>query len=345
MDKRISRKDEHIQLALGHPDIEVSDFDSIDLIHQSLPECDVKDVKLNTRISSINLNTPIYINAMTGGTKWAQEINEKLAIVARETDSAMAVGSMHAALKSNQLKETYSVVRNIYKGPLFSNVGADVPLEFAKRAVDFLQADALQIHVNAPQELIMPEGNRIFSNWLSHIESIVNEIDVPIIVKEVGFGMSRETMLKLKSVGVTTIDVSGSGGTNFIHIENERRTLKDFSYMKGWGQTTAISLLESKGTGLEVLASGGIRNPLDALKCMVLGAQAVGISRPILLKVENEGIEDAIKYINDFKEHLIILLTMSGKTCIQDLTSINYILKGDVWSWYQQRNENMGWNT
>ncbi|RIL82690.1 type 2 isopentenyl-diphosphate Delta-isomerase, partial [Staphylococcus equorum] len=169
-----------------------------------------------------------------------------------------------------------SVVRNIYKGPLFSNVGAHVPLEFAKRAVDFLQTDALQIHVNAPQELIMPEGNRIFSNWLSHIESIVNEIDVPIIVKEVGFGVSRETMLKLKSVGVTTIDVSGSGGTNFIHIENERRTLKDFSYMKGWGQTTAISLLESKGTGLEVLASGGIRNPLDALKCMVLGAQAVG---------------------------------------------------------------------
>jgi len=337
VDKRTKRKDEHIQLALDHPSVSQSDFDSIKLIHQSLPQCDVKDINLETQIQGIKLATPIYINAMTGGSMRAGEINKKLAIVARETNTAIAVGSTHAALKDNTLAQTYAIVREIYKGPLFSNVGADVSTEFAKRAVDLLQADALQIHVNAPQELVMPEGNRTFSRWLENIEAIVTSIGVPVIVKEVGFGMSHETMLALKAAGVKTIDVSGSGGTNFIYIENERRTMKEFDYLKDWGQSTAISLIESQNIALETLASGGIRNPLDILKCLVLGAQAVGLSRPILLKLQESGIEATIEYIDYLNEQLILLSTMVGKTSIQDLKSVQYVLQKDVWAWYQQR--------
>lgn len=339
-DNRTARKDQHIRLAIDHPKEIKSDFDSMQIVHHSLPECDIKEVDLKTDFLGIALRSPIYINAMTGGSRWAEQINEKLAIVARETKIAMAVGSTHAALKNDELSSTYKIVREIYKGPVFSNVGADVPVDFARRAVDFLDADALQVHVNAPQELVMPEGSRDFSQWLKTIETFVETIEVPVIIKEVGFGMSRETMEQLVRIGVQNVDVGGSGGTNFIHIENERRNLKELYYLKNWGQSTLISLLESKDIPLNIMASGGIRHPLDALKCLVLGAEAVGISRPILLKVENEGVEAAIDFINTFNEQLKLLSVMVGRKSIKELSSVQYVLYDDVWAWYQQRIEN-----
>ena len=142
-----------------------------------------------------------------------KQINEKLAIVARETGIAMAVGSTHAALRNPNMIETFSIVRKTNpKGTIFSNVGADVPVDKALQAVELLDAQALQIHVNSPQELVMPEGNREFASWMSNIESIVKRVDVPVIIKEVGFGMSKETLQALYDIGVNYVDVSGRGG-------------------------------------------------------------------------------------------------------------------------------------
>ena len=252
-------------------------------MHHSIPSINVDEVDLTSRTTDFDMTYPIYINAMTGGSEWTKQINEKLAVVARETGLAMAVGSTHAALRNPKMAESFSIARQTNpEGIIFSNVGADVPVDKAVEAVSLLDAQALQIHVNAPQELVMPEGNREFSTWLDNVAAIVQRVDVPVIIKEVGFGMSKELYKDLIDVGVTYVDVSGKGGTNFVTIENERRSNKDMDYLANWGQSTVESLLESSAyqDSLNVFASGGVRTPLDVVKSLALGAKAVGMSRP-----------------------------------------------------------------
>lgn len=339
MTRREQRKDEHIRLALSHP-VTQSSFDGIQLVHRSIPAIKRSDISLETLIDSLTLNFPLYINAMTGGSKWAGEINRKLAIISRETDIAMAVGSMHAALKNEDLIPTYRIIREINPhGTVFANIGADVPLTSAARAVDMLAADALQIHLNAPQEVVMPEGGRDFTDWLTNIEDIIRSVDVPVIVKEVGFGMSAETLEQLRGIGVQIVDVSGRGGTNFIYIENERRPNKDQRYLSEWGQTTAVSLLESQPFQQEmtILASGGIQSPLDAIKSIVLGAKAAGLSRAVLTEVETNGLEAAIQLIETFKAHMIDISLILGAKNINELHQVPYVLSLELESWQRQR--------
>ncbi|GGB08652.1 type 2 isopentenyl-diphosphate Delta-isomerase [Macrococcus hajekii] len=341
MTQREQRKDDHIRLALNHPE-QLSDFNHIQLIHHSIPSVNQTDINLQTMISNLPLEFPLYINAMTGGSKWAGEINQKLAVISRETNIAMAVGSMHAALKNSALIPTYQVIRTINpSGTVFANIGADVPLDFAQRAIEMIDADALQIHLNAPQEVVMPEGGRDFSDWLTNIEAINEKVSVPVIAKEVGFGMSRETLQQLTSIGIEGADISGRGGTNFVYIENERRPQKDQSYLIGWGQTTPVSLLESLPfqRDIDILASGGIQTPLDAIKSLVMGAKAVGLSRAVLKEVELNGVEAAIQFIELFKAHMKDIALILGAKDIIALKQVPYILSPELESWQRQRNE------
>ena len=281
--QREQRKNEHVEIAMAQSDAPQSDFDRVRFVHHSIPNINVDEVDLTSRTTDFDMTYPIYINAMTGGSEWTKQINAKLAVVARETGLAMAVGSTHAALRNPKMAESFSIARQTNpEGIIFSNVGADVPVDKAVEAVSLLDAQALQIHVNAPQELVMPEGNREFSTWLDNVATIVQRVDVPVIIKEVGFGMSKELYKDLIDVGVTYVDVSGKGGTNFVTIENERRSNKDMDYLANWGQSTVESLLESSAyqDSLNVFASGGVRTPLDVVKSLALGAKAVGMSRP-----------------------------------------------------------------
>ena len=295
--QREQRKNEHVEIAMAQSDAPQSDFDRVRFVHHSIPNINVDEVDLTSRTTDFDMTYPIYINAMTGGSEWTKQINAKLAVVARETGLAMAVGSTHAALRNPKMAESFSIARQTNpEGIIFSNVGADVPVDKAVEAVSLLDAQALQIHVNAPQELVMPEGNREFSTWLDNVAAIVQRVDVPVIIKEVGFGMSKELYKDLIDVGVTYVDVSGKGGTNFVTIENERRSNKDMDYLANWGQSTVESLLESSAyqDSLNVFASGGVRTPLDVVKSLALGAKAVGMSRPFLNQVENGGITTTI---------------------------------------------------
>lgn len=210
-------------------------------------------------------------------------------------------------------------------------------------AVELLEAQALQIHVNSPQELVMPEGNREFVTWLDNIASIVSRVSVPVIIKEVGFGMSKELMHDLQQIGVKYVDVSGKGGTNFVDIENERRANKDMDYLSSWGQSTVESLLETTAyqSEISVFASGGLRTPLDAIKSLALGAKATGMSRPFLNQVENNGIAHTVAYVESFIEHMKSIMTMLDAKNIDDLTQKQIVFSPEILSWIEQRNLNI----
>lgn len=338
--KREQRKNEHVEIAMAQGDATISDFDEIRFVHHSIPSVDVDDIDLTSQLKDFTLDQPLYINAMTGGSEWTKQINEKLAVIARESGIAMAVGSTHAALRNSKMASSFSIVRDTNPdGIIFSNVGADVPVDKAVESVKLLDAQALQVHVNAPQELVMPEGNRTFSTWMENLAQIVSRVDVPVIVKEVGFGMSKETIKSLNEIGVRYVDVSGRGGTNFVDIENERRTYKDMDYLGLWGQTTVESLLESASyqQDMDILASGGVRTPLDAVKCLALGASAVGMSRPFLNQVENYGITETLNYTEQFTDHMKKIMTMLDVKTIKDLKQTQMVFSPKLQSWIEQR--------
>lgn len=338
--KREQRKNEHVEIAMAQGDATISDFDEIRFVHHSIPSVNVDDIDLTSQLKDFTLDQPLYINAMTGGSEWTKQINEKLAVIARETGIAMAVGSTHAALRNSKMASSFSIVRDTNpNGIIFSNVGADVPVDKAVESVKLLDAQALQVHVNAPQELVMPEGNRTFSTWMENLAQIVSRVDVPVIVKEVGFGMSKETIKSLNEIGVRYVDVSGRGGTNFVDIENERRTYKDMDYLGLWGQTTVESLLESASyqQDMDILASGGVRTPLDAVKCLALGASAVGMSRPFLNQVENYGITETLNYTEQFTDHMKKIMTMLDVKTIKDLKQTQMVFSPKLQSWIEQR--------
>lgn len=332
-----SRKDEHVKLAeMFFEEPRVSDFDNIRFVHHSFPEMAVDDVDISTSFAGFTVGQPFFINAMTGGSEKTKIINEKLAVVARETCLPIASGSLSVAIKNPSLVDSFEIIRKVNpKGLVFANLGAGHNVENAKKAIDILEADALQIHCNVVQEIIMPEGDRDFSNWLSNIEKIVKAVEVPVIVKEVGFGMSRKTIKELKDIGVKTIDISGSGGTNFAKIENYRRSKYKYDYLENFGQSTVISLLEAQEfiKNTDIIASGGIRHPLDIVKALALGAKAVGVAGVFLNMVLNDGVEKTIENINNWKIEIASIMTILGKSKVSELVNTDMVLFNEVREW------------
>lgn len=339
MTKADNRKNEHVSLSEKFYKEKVSSFNDIHFVHHSFPEMDVSDVDLSVDLDGLHFTSPFFINAMTGGSEWTGKVNEKLAVIARETNLAMATGSVSAALKDPSQTDTFKIVRDTHpNGLIFANLGAGHGLENAKRAVDILEADALQIHINAPQELVMPEGDREFKDWLKNIESIVNGLNQPVIAKEVGFGMSRETIRQLESVGVNLIDVSGQGGTNFAQIENYRR--KDFKLddVEDWGQSTVVSLLEAEASGVDshIIASGGIRRPMEMVKAMALGAELNGLSSQFM-HMALKDVDQAIETITQWQTELKHIMTLLGARTIKDLKQKDLIISGEAAAWCHAR--------
>lgn len=340
----LNRKDQHVLLAQQQFQQESArDFEESRFVHQSLPQLKVEDVDTSTSIAGIETKMPFFINAMTGGTEKTGEINRNLGILGYLAKVPVASGSVSVAIKDPEVAKTFSVLRRENpKGIVLANLGAHHDVENAKRAVDLLEANALQIHVNAPQEIIMPEGDRDFSMWLSNIEKIVREVEVPVIVKEVGFGMSRETVRQLSSVGVQTVDVSGAGGTDFAKIEDARRSLDHYNYLHGWGQSTVISLVEAMSVAEnerpEILASGGIKNPLDIVKSLALGANAVGMSNRILQMVQHDAnLENALFAIRTLEEQTKMVMALLGARSVVDLRQKDIVLSPTVQNWCQAR--------
>ena len=337
--KHAHRKDEHLAIATHlFDENQVNAFDQVRLLHQSLPEIAVADIHLETELFGKAIAAPIYINAMTGGSKKTGQINGQLAQIAAELQIPMAVGSESIVTKEPASSSTFEVVRKFNpNGVVFANMSADKDLQQIQAAIDLLAADALQIHLNVIQEAVMPEGERTFY-WADNLSQYQDRLDLPIIVKEVGFGMNNATLHQLQQLGIQYIDVSGTGGTNFAKIENVRRPGHDMAYLAGLGNTTVESLLEARQVqGPTYFASGGIRNPYDIVKAWRLGAQMVGMSGTILHLLLHSGLTQTITTLKDWLVQLKLLLAIFGARDILALRQTPMVLTPDLISYCQQR--------
>ena len=332
-----NRKDDHIHSALkqDHPH---NDFDLVRMLSNSVGSVDVHEIDIHVEMFNQTFQTPIYINAMSGGSELSKEVNEKLSIIASHFGFPMATGSLSAAIKDETWNESFQVIQNNMKnGFKIANIGLSRSKEDAKKAVEILSANALQIHLNVAQEITMPEGDREFKHWKTRLSEIIHYVDVPVIVKEVGFGMTRETVELLTSLGVQYIDVSGKGGTNFISIENDRRENRLHTF-EHYGISTVESLLDNQGNNeVKLFASGGIRDAFDIVKAISLGATMVGMSGYFLKLVMQHSIEDVKEIVQTLIQDVKGMMAVLNVKSLDDLKHVQKIYHGTVLEFINQR--------
>lgn len=320
-----TRKDDHIRLAQLQKE-RTNRFDDIRLESTDLPDFSIDDVNLETTFLGNKIPFPIYINAMTGGSEKAFQINDFLSKLASKFNIPMVTGSQSIALKNKDFEDSFKIVRQNHNGIVLGNINPNYDLNYAKKAVDMIDANGLTIHLNLVQELVMPEGDRDFSLWSKNIQEIAQGLDKPVLVKEVGMGLSKLTIEKLKKLGVRHIDVAGSGGTSFLEIETKRGK-DDYSYLNDFNLDTADILIDLKDEkDLAIYASGGIRNPMDVIKCLVLGARAVGMSK-FFLNLYNLTFDEAVETMEKFILNLKKIMVILGCKSINELKEVKYSIK------------------
>jgi isopentenyl-diphosphate delta-isomerase len=289
------RKSDHIRINL-EKDVAsraMTGLERLRLVHHALPEVDMQRIDMRQTLFGKQLNGPLLISCMTGGTEEARAINRNLAMAAQRAGVAMGLGSMRAAVVRPELAPTFQVRDVAPDILLFANIGAvqlnyGFTLDQCRRAVEMVQADALVLHLNPLQEALQPEGDVNWAGLLARIESVVRSMPVPVIAKEVGWGISPRAARQLIDAGVAGIDVAGAGGTSWSQVEMhrarteiQRRVAEAFV---DWGIPTAESIrnVRAYAPGLKVIASGGLRNGVDGAKCLALGAELFGMAGPFL---------------------------------------------------------------
>ncbi|HEY4575419.1 MAG TPA: type 2 isopentenyl-diphosphate Delta-isomerase [Thermoanaerobaculia bacterium] len=317
------RKAEHIRLALdprmqlgGH-----SYFDDYRFAHEALPEIDFDEIDTAVEFLGRRLAAPLLISSMTGGTEMAGRINRNLAQGAQATGVAVGVGSQRKALEDPAKADTFRVREVAPEAVLLANLGA-VQLNYGmgvrecRQAVEMIGADALILHLNPLQEAIQPEGQCNFSGLLPKIGEVVREVGVPVVVKEIGCGISEATARALAAEGVRIVDTAGVGGTSWARIEAERaRDLEIGELFAGWGLPTPESIRQVRRVeGLTVIASGGVRNGLDAAKAIALGADVVGLAYPFLAPALESAERVADKVRRTVRELKICMFCLGVKT-------------------------------
>ncbi len=322
-------------------------FEDVILLHSAASEVALEDVKLSVDFLGKEISAPIIIEGMTGGHKKAREINKALAEAAREVMVPLGLGSQRAALEDPSLSSTFKAAREIAPEiPIIANLGAShiigaSGLENASRAVSMIEADALAIHLNLLQEIIQPEGSSSFKGLLDSLTNLVDQIDVPVIVKEIGVGISKETAVLLEATGIAGIDVAGLGGTNWAIIEGYRSQERSIMRVlaetfKTWGIPTPASILEvaTATENVFIIGSGGVRSGLDASKCIALGAEYAGAALPFLRAYYEGGSPAILRLLNQFVVEMKTALALSGASDIlQFKARKRYLLKGRLLEW------------
>jgi isopentenyl-diphosphate delta-isomerase len=300
------------------------------LEHCALPEHDLDDVDPGTAFLGRSLGLPLLVSSMTGGASELKAINIRLAEAAQERRLAMGVGSQRAALEKEVPDDSFPVRSMCPDIPLLANLGAiqlnyGFTVDHCRRAVDMIEADALILHLNPLQEALQPGGNTRWSGLLAQVAGVVRALEVPVIVKEVGWGISGAVARSLADIGVRVIDVAGAGGTSWSEVEKHRAETDSQAAVAaafaGWGIPTAESIKQVRAAAPEigVIASGGIRNGVDVAIAIALGADLAGMAGPFL-KAASVSTEAVIAHIDVVAETLRVAMFATGARRIQDLT-------------------------
>lgn len=326
------RKDQHIQLCRDQ-DVEASDrftgFQDVHFIPEALPELSLEQLDTSTRFLTHQFDYPILITGMTGGVNKGTEINRRLALAAQKFNIPMGVGSQRVALDNDDYASIFDVKRHAPDVFLIGNLGfAQLKqsnfLELCQRAVSMVSADALAIHVNVLQEAVQMEGDRDFSQILERLEVVCKHSSVPVLVKEVGSGISPNTALRLKEAGVAAIDIGGRGGTSWGYIEGLRSNCQETKELadsfRNWGIPTAYSLVGVRDVlpHLPLIATGGIRDGHTVAKAVALGAQMAGVGLP-LLRAALRSEEGPQEVLSTLVRGLKIAMIATGSRRLQDL--------------------------
>ena len=323
------RKMEHLDIVSSDQGIDRRKcwFDRIHLQHRALPELNLSEIDASVRFIGKSLSFPLLISSMTGGAgEELLAINRNLAVAAEAEGIALAVGSQRVMFSDPAARESFSLRQWAPTTVLLGNLGAvqlncGLSLDACRRAVDVLDADGLYLHLNPLQEAIQPEGDTCFSGLKERIGEVVRGLDAPVIVKEVGAGISPADVKLLQSLGVNYIDVAGSGGTSWSMVESQRSEDSSLGEMfADWGISTplALRMLKPIRQDLTLIASGGIRNGIDMAKSMVLGASLCGMARPFL-NPARESVDAVRAVIRRIRREFIMAMFLLGAGCVEDL--------------------------
>jgi isopentenyl-diphosphate delta-isomerase len=321
------RKVEHVKIVAQKDEMDRRKFyfDEIRLTHRALPEIDLKAIDPSVEFMGKKLSFPLLISSMTGGgDKMFRTINTNLAAAAEAEGVAMGVGSQRIFFSQPTARSSFDLRHVAPTALLFSNLGAvqfneDMTLQHARAVVQVLKADALILHLNPLQEAVQPEGDTNFSNLRKKIGEIVQGLEVPVIVKEVGAGISAADAKLLIEVGVKYIDVAGSGGTSWSRIESARCDDPSLGELfQDWGIPTPAALRALAPLDITLIASGGIRSGLDMAKAVVLGASLCGIARPFL-NPAMESAEAVRKVIQRLKREFVTAMFLLGADRVEKI--------------------------
>ena len=347
MNKTESRKSEHVKVSIEkNVSSQYNYWDDLTLIHNALPEINKNDIDLKITIFKRKLGAPLIISSMTGGYEKAKKINENLAVAAEKYQIGMGVGSQRAALEKKELIKTYSIIKD-YDVPLrFANIGASQlvlwghkkSLENAQKMIDMIDAHAFIVCLNFLQEAVMTEGESNAKGVYDAIKKLASDLSTPVIVKESGAGISYAVAEKLSKTKIAGIDVGGLGGTSFAAIEHYRAKMADDRLHErggktfwNWGIPTPTSILyvgDATDWDLPIIATGGIRNGLDAAKAIVLGADAVGIARA-LLEPATKSKEATVKEVDAIIKELRATMYLLGINKVSRLPEADWSLVGE----------------
>jgi isopentenyl-diphosphate delta-isomerase len=326
------RKADHIKINL-EKDVRsalTSGLENYHFTHEALPELDLHRVDPSLSLFGKRLAAPILISSMTGGTEEAGAINQRLAEAAQEVGVAMGVGSQRAALEHPEQTPTFAITRQVAPDILlFANLGAvqlnyGYGIDACRRAVDMIQADALILHLNPLQEAVQDAGDTNFAGLANKIEEICKTIEVPVIAKEVGWGISERTAKLLADCGVQAIDVAGAGGTSWSQVEMHRApdefTRQLAATFVGWGIPTAESILNVRKAApdIAIFASGGINDGLDIAKCIALGATLGGMAGHFL-KAAAVSTGEAVEMVKLTKRQIEVTMFASAAGTLEEL--------------------------
>ncbi|MDY6986261.1 MAG: type 2 isopentenyl-diphosphate Delta-isomerase [Candidatus Thermoplasmatota archaeon] len=345
----MKRKEEHVEIAISQ-DVqnEHNYWNDLALLHSALPEIDARDIDTGVEFFGKKLSFPFIIAAMTGGYEDAKVINENLARAAEKLKVGFGIGSERAIFKKDSIR-SYSVVKKYDVPVKIANIGAPqlidqgkeraLKVEDLERIIDIIDANFLAIHLNFLQEIVQPGGETRAKGILDAIGKVVSEIDVPVIVKETGGGISKGAAEKLKSAGVKCIDVGGAGGTSFSAMEHYRAVASGSEILQhlgksfwNWGIPSPISLMMVRGTGLKVIATGGIRSGIDVAKALALGADVASAAYPFL-KPATRSYRDVVLLLQTYMEGLRSAMFLQGLSSIEELRSARVLFFGRLREW------------